>query len=131
MDAQGGRIADALRHPGRRGQLDGAAAWGTVDVERRRQDPAGALALSGLMKTPGVHAQHGEAERLAPGHRRGPRRARGPLAALGPGPAGAPARWLLNIAIDHWTASDGTLDLDDLIDEAFGASHRANPRITE
>ncbi|MFD5763527.1 hypothetical protein ACFWIZ_52550 [Streptomyces sp. NPDC127044] len=27
----------------------------------------------------------------------------------------------LNIAVDHWTASDGTLDLDDLIDEAFAA----------
>ena len=25
----------------------------------------------------------------------------------------------LNIAVDHWTASDGQLDLVDLLDEAF------------
>lgn len=27
----------------------------------------------------------------------------------------------LNIAVNHWTASDGRLDLDDLLDEAFAA----------
>nr|WP_238598181.1 hypothetical protein [Saccharothrix sp. ALI-22-I] len=27
----------------------------------------------------------------------------------------------LNIAVDHWTESDGRLDLDDLLDEAFAA----------
>lgn len=27
----------------------------------------------------------------------------------------------LNIALDHWTASDGQLDLVDLLDEAFTA----------
>ncbi|MFG6202400.1 hypothetical protein [Nonomuraea sp. JJY05] len=27
----------------------------------------------------------------------------------------------LNIAVDHWTASDGRLDLVELLDEAFAA----------
>jgi hypothetical protein len=40
---------------------------------------------------------------------------------LGPLVRAAAAVDCLNIAVNHWTASDGTLDLDELIDEAFAA----------
>jgi AcrR family transcriptional regulator len=126
VDAQGGRIADALRaRPA--GEDDWTAlrhALGTV-VEHHRQDPAGALALSRLiMKTPALCTRSMEkqngwrpviAEALA--ERAAPSRP----TALGPLVRAAAAVDCLNIAVDHWTASDGTLDLDDLIDEAFGA----------
>ncbi|QUW78916.1 TetR family transcriptional regulator [Streptomyces mirabilis] len=126
VDAQGGRIADALRNRPA-GEDDWTAlrhALGTV-VEHHRQDPAGALALSRLiMKTPALCARSMEkqngwrpviAEALA--GRAAPSRS----STLGPLVRAAAAVDCLNIAVNHWTASDGTLDLDDLIDEAFAA----------
>jgi len=42
-------------------------------------------------------------------------------ATLGPLVRAAAAVDCLNIAVNHWTASDGRLDLDALLDEAFAA----------
>ncbi|WP_225858877.1 TetR family transcriptional regulator [Streptomyces albicerus] len=42
-------------------------------------------------------------------------------ATLGPLVRAAAAVDCLNIAVNHWTASDGSVDLDDLLDEAFAA----------
>lgn len=94
VDAQGGRIADALRaRPA--GEDDWTALRHALDtvVEHHRQDPIGALALSRLiMKTPRC-ARAAWRSRTA-GARSSPRPSPSarPLAALGPGPAGAGRR---------------------------------------
>lgn len=126
VDAQGGQIADALRaRPADEDDWTALRhALGTV-VEHHRQDPAGALAVSRLiMETPALCARSLEkqngwrptiAEALA--ERPDPSRP----STLRPLVRAAAAVDCLNIAVNHWTASDGTLDLDDLIDEAFAA----------
>ncbi|WP_405616592.1 TetR family transcriptional regulator [Streptomyces sp. NBC_00076] len=129
FDGQDRRTADALRaRPA--GEDDWTALRRALDslIERYHQDPAGALATTRLVRdTPALCARHLEkqhswrpalAEALA-------ERAGTPGAAtLGHTVRAAAALDCLNVAIDHWTASDGHLDLVALLDEAF-ATFRA------
>lgn len=124
VDAQGGQVADAVRaRPA--DEDDWTALRHALDtiVESHRRDPDGALAMSQLvMRTPALCARSREkqnswrpviAQALA--DRADPSR----LATLGPLVRAAAAVDALNIAVDHWAASDGHLDLDELLDEAF------------
>ena len=124
VDARGGRFADALRaRPA--AEDDWTAIRRALDtvIEPYRQDPARALAMTRLvMGTPALWArqmerQHGWhpalAEALA-GRTDPPR----PMTvALSVRAAAALA--CLNIALGHWIASDGQLNLVALLDEAF------------
>nr|WP_253267722.1 TetR/AcrR family transcriptional regulator [Streptomyces asoensis] len=126
VDGQGEQVADAVRaRPA--GEDDRTALRRALDTvtESYRQAPDGALAMSRLiMETPALGARTLEkqngwrpviAQALA--ERGDPSRP----TALGPLVRAAAAVDCLNIAVNHWTASDGHLDLDDLLDEAFAA----------
>ncbi|MFI7294870.1 hypothetical protein [Streptomyces sp. NPDC050121] len=97
-------------------------------IRPHRQDPDGALAMSQLiMQTPALCArsqekQNGWRPAIAQALAERDDPARPPT--LGP-LVRAAAVDCLNIAVNHWTASDGHGDLDDLLDdlldEAFAA----------
>ncbi|KPI05870.1 regulatory protein TetR [Actinobacteria bacterium OK074] len=133
FDEHGRQVADALRaRPA--AEDDWTALRRALDLvlDRKRQDPASSLALTRLVQdTPALcsrqlEQQHGWRPLLA--------------AALaeredgdGEDAAGtahvtvrhevraAAALDCLNVALDHWTASDGHLDLAALLDDAFAA----------
>jgi len=126
FDAQGDRVAGALRaRPA--GEDDWTALRRALDtaLEHYRHDPAGALATTRLVQdTPALCARSLEkqsgwrpglaqalAERTGSEH----------CATLGHAVRVAAALDCLNVALDHWTASDGELDLVALLDEAFAA----------
>ncbi len=124
FDDQGRRVADSLRaRPS--DEDDWTALRRALDtvIERYRRDPAGALDLTRLVKqTPALCAKHLEKQS---GWR--PMLAT-VLAGRGDGAAGdglrpavmaAAALDCLNIAVDRWTDSDGALDLENLVNEAF------------
>ena len=126
VGAQGEQIAAALlARPA--DEDDWTALRRALDaiLEHHRQDPSGALAVSRLiMQTPALCARSQEkqtgwrpaiAQALA--ERTGPSRPAG----LSPLVRAAAAVDCLNIAVNHWTAADGRLDLDELLDEAFAA----------
>lgn len=126
VDGQGQQVADAVRaRPADEDDWTALRrALGTV-IEEHRKDPDGALAMSQLiMRTPALCARSQEkqngwrpaiAQALAErGDSSGP-------TGLGPLVRAAAAVDCLNIAVNEWTASDGRLDLDDLLDEAFAA----------
>ena len=126
VDARGDQFADALRaRPAE--EDDWTAIRRALDtvIEPYHQDPAKALAMTRLiMGTPALWArqmekQHGWrpalAEALA-GRTDPPR----PMT-LALSVRATAALVCLNIALDHWTASDGGLDLVTLLDEAFAA----------
>ncbi|MHA5050442.1 TetR/AcrR family transcriptional regulator [Streptomyces sp. SD15] len=126
VDAQGDRIADALRaRPA--DEDDWTALRHALDTvtEHHRQDPAGALAMSRLiMETPALCARSLEKQsgwRPAIAQALSERAAPSRPPTLGPLVRAAAAVDCLNIAVNHWTASDGHLDLNDLLDEAFAA----------
>ncbi|MEE1798023.1 TetR family transcriptional regulator [Streptomyces sp. JV176] len=126
FDTHGTQVADALRaRPA--GEDDWAALRRALDTvaDQYRQDPAGTLAIARLVQdTPALCArqlekQHGWRPALTEA-----------LAERGgsDGPASlvlsvrvAAALDCLNVAVDHWSESDGRLDLVDLLDEAFAA----------
>ncbi|MFC4007357.1 TetR family transcriptional regulator [Nonomuraea purpurea] len=126
FDTRMGLVADALR--GRPADEDDwtalRRALDTV-IELYHRDPAGALAMTRLiMDTPALCARNLEKQHnwrpalvQALAERAGSAR---------PAPLALPVRVAaaldcLNIAVDHWAASDGSLDLVGLIDEAFAA----------
>ncbi|MET7331235.1 TetR family transcriptional regulator [Nonomuraea sp. NPDC005650] len=126
LDAQGDKVSGALRaRPA--GEDDWTALRRALDavIELYHQDRAGTLATTRLIRdTPALCARHLEkqhcwrpylvqalAERAA-----APR-----STALAQSVRVAAALDCLNIAVDHWTASDGRLDLVELLDEAFAA----------
>lgn len=126
FDAQGQQVADALRaRPA--GEGDWTALRRALDtlVEDYRQDPDGTLATARLIReTPALRARRLEkqcgwrpllAQALA--ERSDPPQPPG-LSLL---VRAAAALDCLEIAVDQWTASDGHLDLGDLIDQAFAA----------
>jgi AcrR family transcriptional regulator len=126
VDARGDQLTDALRaRPAE--EDDWTAIRRALDtvIEPYHQDPAKALAMTRLiMGTPALWArqmekQHGWrpalAEALA-GRTDPPR----PMT-LALTVRATAALVCLNIALDHWTASDGRLDLVALLDEAFAA----------
>jgi AcrR family transcriptional regulator len=126
FDAHGKQAADALRaRPA--AEDDWTALRRALDtvIERYRQDPAGALATTRLVReTPALSArqlekQHGWRPALAQalaerGGSSGP-------PAIGHTVRAAAALDCLHVALDHWSACDGRLDLVDLLDEAFAA----------
>jgi AcrR family transcriptional regulator len=126
FDAQGDQVADTLRaRPA--DEDDWTALRRALDtvLERYRLDPVGALAMTRLVfDTPDLCArrlekQHGWRPSLAQAlaERSNPAQ----LTTLGHSVRAAAALDCLNVALDHWSASDGQLDLVDLLDEAFAA----------
>lgn len=126
FDTHGERIAEALRaRPA--DEDDWRALRSAMDVVTGpyRQDPEGALAMAHLVReTPALCARQLERQRSwcplleqALAERAGPSGA----SALVLSVKAAAALDCLNIAVDHWTASDGGLDLIALLDEAFAA----------
>jgi AcrR family transcriptional regulator len=114
FDAQGDQVADTLRaRPG--DEDDWTALRRALDtvLEQYRLDPVGALAMWRLEK------QHGWRPALAQAlaQRSNPAQ----LTTLGHAVRAAAALDCLNVALDHWSASGGQLDLVDLLDEAFAA----------
>ena len=126
FDAHGDQAADALRdRPA--DEDDWVALRRALDtvIGRYHEDPARALATTRLVRdTPALCArqlekQHGWRPALA--------RALAERAGSTEPPTltqtvrAAAALDCLNVALDHWTASEGALDLVDLLDEAFAA----------
>ena len=126
LKAQGEQLADALRaRPAGEGDwIAMRRAFDTI-VEVYRADPASALATARLIReTPALQARRLEqqcawrpalvealAERIDP-----------PQAAdLTLMVRAAAALDCLDIAVDHWTAAGGDVDLGQLLDEAFAA----------
>ncbi|WP_455568176.1 acyl-CoA-like ligand-binding transcription factor, partial [Streptomyces griseiscabiei] len=92
-------------------------------IQRYHQDPAGSLATARLVRdTPALCArqlekQHGWRPTLA--RALAARHGSSGPPALAETVRAAAAIDCLTIALDHWTASDGDLDLVALLDEAF------------
>ncbi|MEV0400091.1 TetR family transcriptional regulator [Actinoallomurus sp. NPDC050550] len=126
FDAKGERVADALRaRPG--GEDDWTALRRALDtaIEPYHQDPDDSLAMTRLVRdTPALCArqlekQHGWRPALARAlAERGGSTER---PALGDWVRAAAALDCLNAAVEHWTDSDGRLDLVTLLDDAFAA----------
>ncbi|MFI9828133.1 TetR family transcriptional regulator [Streptomyces sp. NPDC051913] len=125
-EAKGERVAEALR--ARAADEDDWTALRRVlakaALEPYHQDPAAALALTRLIRdTPALCDR-----RLAKQHRWRPALAHA-LAERGGSPEPTLAHWVrasaaldcLNAAVDHWSDSEGTLDLVGLLNEAFAA----------
>ncbi|MEU0279196.1 TetR family transcriptional regulator [Streptomyces sp. NPDC088147] len=124
VDGQGERVASALRaRPA--DEEDWTALRRALDalVGPWHRDPVTALATTQLVVgTPALCTRQWEKQNSwLPGLARALAERSGPS---GPSPLAqsvkaAAALDCLNVAIDHWTASDGHLDLVDLLDEAF------------
>ncbi|NGO06750.1 TetR family transcriptional regulator [Streptomyces sp. HC44] len=139
FEDKGERVAEALR--GRPADEDDwTALRNALDtaIERYRQDPDASLAMTRLVRgTPALCArqlekQHGWRPALA--RALAERSERGVPPGEGRGSDGSPespaiGHWVrasaaldcLNVAVDHWSDSDGRLDLVTLLDEAFAA----------
>ncbi|MCD7443201.1 TetR/AcrR family transcriptional regulator [Streptomyces lincolnensis] len=126
FDAHGAQVADALRsRPA--DEDDWTALRRALDtvIEQYRQDPDAALATTKLVRsTPALCArqlekQHGWRPALA--QALAERGGSPGSVAVGMTVKAAAALDCLDIALDHWTASDGALDLIGLLDEAFAA----------
>ena len=127
VGTQGEQIADALRaRPA--DEDDWTALRHALDilVQHNRRDPARALAITRLiMHTPALGTRRGQEKQTdwrraiaqALADRAGPTHPPGVASQV----RAAAALDCLNIAVNHWTASNGGLDLDDLLDEAFAA----------
>ncbi|WP_093903774.1 TetR/AcrR family transcriptional regulator [Streptomyces sp. cf386] len=130
FDAHGDQAADALRaRPA--DEDDWTALRHALDtvIARYHEDPARALATTRLVRdTPALCArqlekQHGWRPALARAlaERAGSTDGPSGAATLGQTVRAAAALDCLNVAVDHWSASDGRLDLVELLDEAFTA----------
>jgi AcrR family transcriptional regulator len=127
LDAYGDQIADALRaRPG--DEDDWMALRRALDalVDYYLQDLAGTLDMTRLiLTTPALCAGRLEKQyRWHPALTQALAERNGnppPSPPLALSVRAAAALDCLNIALDHWTASDGQLDLADLLDEAFAA----------
>ncbi|MEU1185125.1 TetR/AcrR family transcriptional regulator [Streptomyces sp. NPDC005820] len=130
FDTHGEQVADAVR--GRPSDEDDWTALRRgldAVMENYRRDPARALRTTRLvLETPALCARQLEKQRgwwpaltSALAERTDPAQ---PVT-LAISVKAAAALDCLNIALDHWTAADGHVDLVDLLDEAFAA---LNPR---
>jgi AcrR family transcriptional regulator len=120
------RVADALRaRPA--DEDEWTALRGAMDtvVERYREDPDGALATTRLVReTPALCARHLEKQhswRPALAEALAERAGTEGRPTLRQTVRAAAAIDCLSVALDHWTASEGRLDLVTLLDEAFAA----------
>lgn len=126
FDAQGEQAANALlnrpKHESDWTALRGA--FGPI-IDRYREDPDRALAITHLIwSTPALRAGLLERQHLwLPGisHALAERSGLGESPSVAVSVKCAAALDCLNIAIRHWTASEGRLSLIDLLDEAFAA----------
>ncbi|WP_051858650.1 TetR family transcriptional regulator [Streptomyces cellulosae] len=125
-DGHDRRTADALRArpPAEDDWTALRRALDTV-IERYHEDPAGSLATTRLVReTPALCARHLEKQhgwRPALAEALAERAGTPGDVTVGHTVRAAAALDCLNVALDHWTASDGRLDLVDLLDEAFAA----------
>jgi len=126
VDAQGEQIAEAVRaRPA--AEDDWTALRRALDpiVEHHRRDPAGTLTLSRLiMQTPALCARSQEKQngwRPVIAQALAERSGAAEPTTLAPLVRAAAAVICLNIAVNHWTAAEGGLVLDDLLDETFAA----------
>jgi AcrR family transcriptional regulator len=128
LDAQGETVADALRERPS-GEDDWTALRRALDVAigQYRHEPAEALAVTRLVReTPALCARRLEKQQgwqVALGRALADRSGLDGQGAdaLEANVRAAAALDCLNIALDHWTASDGKSDLEALLDRAFGA----------
>jgi AcrR family transcriptional regulator len=125
FEARGEQVAEALRaRPDT--EDDWTALRRALDalMERYRQDPQSALEITRLVQdTPALCARHLEKQKgwrptLAKALAERTGKSEPTLAHAARASA---ALECLNVALDHWTASDGRLDLPGLVDEAFTA----------
>ncbi|BCB88769.1 TetR/AcrR family transcriptional regulator [Phytohabitans suffuscus] len=124
FDAQGEQLADAVRaRPA--AEDDWTALRRALDtvLAPYHQDPADALATTRLvLQTPALCARQLEQQhswRPVLAQALADRTAHPETVSLTMSVKAAAALDCLNVALDHWTASDGELDLVELIDEAF------------
>ena len=129
FDGQDRRVADALRaRPA--DEDEWTALRGAMDsvIARYHEDPAGSLETTRLVRdTPALRARQLEKQhswRPALAEALAARAGSEEPATLGQSVRAAAALDCLNVALDHWLASDGRLDLVDLLDEAFAALGR-------
>lgn len=120
------RVADALRaRPA--DEDEWTALRGAMDtvIERYHEDPEGSLATTRLVReTPALCARHREKQhswRPALAEALAERSGTEGHPTLGQTVRAAAAIDCLQVALDHWTASEGHLDLVTLLDEAFAA----------
>ncbi|WP_327725402.1 TetR family transcriptional regulator [Streptomyces europaeiscabiei] len=126
VDIQGEQVVSALRaRPADEGDWTALRRALDTVTELHRQDPDGALAMSQLiMRTPALGARTLEKQngwRPAIAQALADRADPSWPTLLVPSVRAAAAVDCLNVAVDGWTASDGRLDLDALLDEAFAA----------
>ena len=126
VDIQGEQVVGALRaRPADEGDWTALRRALDTVTELHRQDPDGALAMSQLiMRTPALGARTLEKQngwRPAIAQALAERADPSWPTLLVPSVRAAAAVDCLNVAVDGWTASDGRLDLDALLDEAFAA----------
>jgi AcrR family transcriptional regulator len=124
FDAQGEQVAIALR--GRpAGEDDWTALRRAFDtaLESYREDPASALAVTRLVQqTPALCARKLEKQsdwRPVLSRALAERSGTAKPVTVAHSVKAAAALDCLNVALDYWTASDGSLDLVALLDEAF------------
>lgn len=124
FDAHGARLADALRaRPA--DEDDWTALRRALDtvIQRYHQDPVGSLATAQLVRdTPALCARQVEKQhhwRPTLARALAERHGSSEPPTLAETVRAAAAIDCLTIALDHWTASDGALDLVALLDEAF------------
>jgi len=125
FDGHDRRVADALRaRPADEGEWRALRRALDVVIERYHEDPAGSLETTRLVRdTPALCARHLEKQYTwrpalsqALAERAGSERP-----TLAQSVRTAAALDCLNVALDHWLASDGREDLVELLDAAFAA----------
>ncbi|MGW2518359.1 TetR family transcriptional regulator [Streptomyces sp. NPDC001617] len=125
FDGHDRRVADALRaRPADEGEWRALRRALDVVIERYHEDPAGSLETTRLVReTPALRARHLEKQYTwrpalsqALAERAGSERP-----TLAQSVRTAAALDCLNVALDHWLASDGREDLVELLDAAFAA----------
>ncbi|MFM9591770.1 TetR/AcrR family transcriptional regulator [Streptomyces scabiei] len=126
FDAHGEQVADAVRaRPSDEDDWTALRRGLDAALEHYRRDPAKALRMTRLvLDTPALCARQLEKQRgwwPALAHALAERSDPPQPVTLAISVKAAAALDCLNIALDHWTASGGHLDLVDLLDEAFSA----------
>jgi AcrR family transcriptional regulator len=126
FEAHGERVAEALRaRPATEDDWTALRRALETAMEHYRQDPESALAITRLVQdTPALCARQLERQkgwRPTLAKALAERTGEAEPATLAHATRAAAALACLNVALDHWTASDGRLDLPGLLDEAFAA----------
>ncbi|MEV6588238.1 TetR family transcriptional regulator [Streptomyces acidicola] len=126
FDGHDRRVADALRaRPADEDEWTALRYALDTVIERYHQDPAAALATTRLVReTPALCARHLEKQhrwRPALAEALAERAGSAEAPTLGQSVRAAAALDCLYVALDHWLASGGRLDLVTLLDEAFSA----------